>query len=398
MVKRNKHLYPSVHCGIVRAALCLLEKNRPQAAGQYSEDEKQMLTESAAEPDRRGDRHKGRGLHYYNAVSANGEAMPLHPILQGYCNGKGMPAPSPLTVLEGEYRTALALAFAGKRQPAMNSLTRAMHMLADICCPPHSCNLTYFSRYAPMHKQYEAEAAAMFWGSNPWKISESVCAADWAEKAAAEPVPYEKFTHLLRGGSPSEDGSWKGSRFAEICNALAETSARELEAVLSVEKAKRAESITRQITCAIRCCTALLNAFDHNLQVSAAHIWKEQQPYWLIQNPGKLSVTEEPLFLQFADDGTVQLRTSEGRFLALRKWGRLQLTDMTEHMITHFRFGREPLLTLYPEENQNSLLAFSGNKLYMIPRFGKWQNAFLARHTMFLLSEHPPKEQLFCLK
>ena len=76
-----------------------------------------------------------------------------------------------------------------------------MHMLADICCPPHTAGLTYFSRYAGAHKRYEARAAELFRDSDPASLIEYDAAKCWAEKAAGS-VPFSAYTDLLRGSVP----------------------------------------------------------------------------------------------------------------------------------------------------------------------------------------------------
>ena len=77
--KLDKHLYPSVHCGIVRAALLLLEQTAHPSARRFSAGDAEAMIGEAAAPDQLGDRQQGRGLHYYNAVRADGTALPLHP-------------------------------------------------------------------------------------------------------------------------------------------------------------------------------------------------------------------------------------------------------------------------------------------------------------------------------
>lgn len=367
MAKPDKHQYPSVHCGIVRAAVHLLDLEKHAAAARFSAGDTETLVEEAAAPDRIGDRQQGRGMHYYCAVKPDGTPLPYHPLLGGYCNGKNAPAPSPLTMLDAEYRTALSLYRAGKYIPALKSLSRAMHHLADICCPPHSCGLTYFSRYALAHKRYEARAAEIFWCSDPSHTSAYHVASDWAKKAVGT-VPHETYTGLLRSGMPQQGDEWQSSRFAEICNQLALSGANELSAVLDDDEVARDASITRRLLLAIAHCAALLAAFDRDLQNPSAAVWEEKRPYWLKGFGTAYVLTSMPLYLQFEDDGTVTLQTQERQYLAVGRAGQTYLTDAREDLTTRFRFGREPLLTLHPEGDQQRLLALIRGKLYCVRR------------------------------
>lgn len=389
MAKPDKHQYPSVHCGIVRAAVQLLDLEEHAAAKRYSAGDTETLAEEAAAPDRIGDRQQGRGMHYYCAVKPDGTPLPYHPLLGGYCNGKNAPAPSPLTMLDAEYRTALSLYRAGKFIPAMKSLSRALHMLADICCPPHSCGLTYFSRYALAHKRYEARAAEIFWCSEPSHTSAYTVASDWAKKAIGT-VPYETYTGLLRGGVPQKGGTWQSSQFAEICNQIALSGANELSAVLDDDELARDASITHCLLLAIAHCAALLAAFDRDVQDTALTVWEEQHPYWLKGFGTAFVLSREPLYLQFEDDGAVKLLTQERQFLAAGRAGQTFLTEERAGLTTRFRFGREPLLTLYPEGDQQRVLALIRGQLHCVRRRTVRQT-----QTFFVLTSQRPEKAKF---
>lgn len=389
MARIDKHIYPSVHRGIVRAALQTLELEGHPAAKRFSAGDAETLIEEAAAPDKIGDRQQGRGMHYYNAVRPDGTPLPLHTAICGYCNGKGAPAPSPLTMFDAEYRTALALSRAGKFFPAMKSLSRAMHMLADICCPPHCCGLTYFSRYAVAHKRYESRAAAIFWNSAPAQLSEYHAAVEWAKKAVGT-VPYDTYTDLLRGCTPTDRGMWQSGAFSEICNALAVSGAAELDAVLGDDELKRDVSIERRLLLAIANCAALLAAFVRDAEDPSLNLWEERRPYWLKSFGTAFVVTKEPLYLQFEDDGAVKLATQEGRYLTVGRMGRVLLSDTPAEGITRFRFGREPLLTLYPEGDQKRLLAQIRGQMHCIRRVAQLQgNLFLSQASFVLVNQMP---------
>ncbi len=394
--KLDKHLYPSVHCGIVRAALLLLEQTSHPAAGRFSAGDAEAMIGEAAAPDQIGDRQQGRGLHYYCAVKPDGTQLNCHPVLGGYCNGRGAAAPSPLTMLDSEYRAALALHRAGKYYPAMKSLSRALHFLADICCPPHCCGLTYFSRYGTAHRRYEGRAAEIFWMPDGMQLSEFSAAAEWAKRAAeSEAVPYELYTGLLHGGVPVAGSEWKPGRLTEICNALALSGAGHLDAVLGDDEVTRDQSIRERLICSIVNCTALLAAFDRDLNDMTLPVWEERHPYWLKSFGTAFVVSKDPLYLQFEDDGTVTLATLEGAYLAVGKLGRVLVTDQIAGLESHFRFGREPLLTLYPNGDQDHLVAQLRGQLHSIRRITHLQGALFQSQTSFvLLNQKPDKKKV----
>lgn len=392
MVKFDKHRFPSVHEGIVRAAVMLLEAERPEAAKRYSAGALEAMTAEATAPDRPGDRQQGRGLHYYCACKPDGTRNALHPILRGYCNGKGEPAPSPLTMLESEYRAALALDRAGKYHASMKSLSRAMHMLADICCPPHSCGLTYFSRYAMMHRRYEARAAAVFWDAEHGR-SETQCLEEMVKKCRGR-VPYHCYADLLREAVPVEGDFWKGSTFSEICTVLANSGIAELPAVLGDDENARDASITRRLVLSISHCAALLAAYDRDAADETLALPIEREPYWLYSADMKTVVSEEPFLLLYEDDGSVTLSTMEGKYLGVTPLGRCMMTEETSRVSVKFRFGREPLMTLYPNGNQNRPLMMTKRTIAAPPRIGMFQSELYIQQICFRLSTKPPGQDV----
>lgn len=391
MAKTDKHLYPSVHRGIVIAAEQALTAAGHPAARRYSVGDLETMTAEAAQPDLPGDRHQGRGRHYYCAVSPKGVMQQPHPITGGYLNGRHAPAPSPLSVLEGEYRIALALYRAGKFYAAMQSLSRAMHMLADVCCPPHSSGLTYFSRYGSVHKRYEANAAELFWGGKVFQPEEYNAAQKWADEAA-ENIPFDLYTDLWRYSVPRPDGTWRRSQFTAICNMLAESGAKELDCVFSSDRTDREESAHRRIVLSVQHCAALLAAFDRDAVDTSIPVWSVYQPYWLCAPAAKMAVSEDPLYMQFNEDGSVSLATAEGAYLAVTPLiGKVSLREPDENSRINFRIGFEPLLALYPDGNQNKLLCLSHHLLLSRSRSTFARESDLMRSAGFVLRREPPK-------
>ncbi len=394
MAKFDKHRYPSVHRGIVCAALQALRLEAHPAAQRFSEQDAAILIEEAAAPDHIGDRQQGRGLHYYNSVKPDGSVLPLHPATGGYCNGKGAPAPSPLTVLDAEYRTALALRRAGKDDASMRSLSRAVHMLADICCPPHSSSLTYFSFYGAAHKRYESRAADIFWDSPPEQLDESAASMKWAEQAVGK-IPYQTYVNLLCGSVPVSGKEWQTGTLPKICNTLAQSGASHLEAVLGSDETVREQSIRARLTVSISNCAALLAAFDRDLTEDNPAILREQHPYWLKSFNTAFVVSRSPFYLHFAEDGTVAFVTQEGKALGISRFGRVLLTLPNADLHTQFRIGREPLLTLYPDGDQDKLLAHIRGQLHCIRRVSNLQGNLFLSQVSFALVNQPPDSARF---
>lgn len=295
-MKPGKHAYPSVHRGIVRAAAYLLDD------AFYTSQDIEILVAAAAMPDRKGDRLNGRGMHYYCAAKPDGSRC--LPDEQGrYANGRGYFQPTPLTMFEGEWISAVTLYHAGKRTAALDCLSRAAHFLADICCPPHSCGLTYFSRFGKFHKLYEARAAAMFWGEAP-VADEQPAAVRWAEQCVQIPLPQPDFFDAV-----------------SVFGALAAESALQVHTVLSGTLQQTDDSIRTQLQTAICHVAALLRCFADQT-TAPTRCLRTDVPYIF---PGGHSVRLIP-----TADGFYHLQCADGRFLSVSNWGKIRFgTDGT---------------------------------------------------------------------
>ncbi|MBR6106854.1 MAG: hypothetical protein IKQ39_02505 [Oscillospiraceae bacterium] len=393
MPKYDKHTLPSVHRGILRAAVMLLGLEGHNAAKRFTADDLEIMIGEITAPDTPGDRLNGKGMHYYCAVRPDGAPMPKHPVLGGYCNGNNQPAPSPLTMMDAEYRAALSLYRCGRRAAALKSLSRAAHMLADICCPPHSCGMTYFSKYAPVHKRYESQAQQVFWNGED-EISASYA---WAKRAAGT-VPYEAYRNILRGTRPQEDGRWQSGELTLLCNSLALSGAEEIPAAAGSSDEARAASITRRVLLSISNTAALLAAFDRDAADSRLRFWEEGRPYWLKGVGKPYAVSEAALYLHYEDDGAFTLSSEDKKYLAVSKLGAVRLTWQPAGMTKRFRFGREPLLTLYPDGDPARLLIISGGKLYCTYRRLHFQTEIFTRQVSFVLVHQKPEGVRFLVK
>ncbi len=242
----NKNEYPSVHRGIILAAHWWLRENQPQTAAWYHHNDMIILADEVIKPDQRGDRQKGAGYHYYCAVDPKGNRRNF--IKDDYYpNGKGNAAPSVRTMFEEEYTIATALLAQGNRNVAMAHLARAAHMLADVFCPPHSCGLTYLSRYAFYHKRFESLAARIFWnGVDVWGEQAIVRRAAGMVTFKMDLTPYKDIAHQGAG---------------TLFNSAAQRSAAVLPSVLGKDKAALTKAVHTQLSLAIGETAALMTAF-----------------------------------------------------------------------------------------------------------------------------------------
>ncbi|MBQ4346274.1 MAG: hypothetical protein IJC75_03970 [Oscillospiraceae bacterium] len=245
-MKPGKTEYPSVHRGILLAAAAYLQKESHPAASFYTKEDLRILADEVVKPDEKGDRQRGSGYHYYCAVNPKGKA---NPFVQGdyYPNGRGKKAPSARTMFEEEYTAAAAAMEQGSRSRAMAHLGRAAHMLADVYCPPHSCGLTYLTRYAKYHKQFETIAARKFWAD-----VEAI-----GEKAVLQRAAFS--VQELPQATAFEKIPQQGA--GQLFNSAAQKTAAVLPSVLSKDPSAAENAVQLQLAFAIGATAALLAAF-----------------------------------------------------------------------------------------------------------------------------------------
>ncbi len=354
-MKPGKSRYPSVHRGIVRTAMALLKQKQHPSAAFYSDADLDILVEYAGKPDQKGDRQRGRGFHYYCAATPKGTAVRLDAPDHRYRNGLGNSAPSPRTMLEIEYPLALALYHDGHRETAMQCLSRAVHMLGDLCCPPHSCGLTYFSRYGTYHKRYEARAAALFWGGYP-VTDERPAAEKWAALSQGE-IPFSAYEAAFL---PQENPNAAAhSPLGLLLNHLAESGSTELPAVLGKNQEETDASVIRRLTLAIRNAAAMLAVFAKHTALPY-HGIREGQPLWLL-SPDSMTkpLLPEPVYLHWEENGLLSLTNLHGETLALDRHGYAAMCADPKHQTTKFLYGQ----ALYPNGSMRRILAAEGNRL-----------------------------------
>ncbi len=150
-----------VHRQLVLRAMALLEASGRQTVCALLAPWQETLLCYAKMPDQDGDPERGLGRHYYCAWDA--DSSPERAGRRGYYrNGIGRYAKSARSMLEEDYTTALTLWHGGEQEAAVQFLGRAVHMLSDLCCLPHSTGMTYFSSCRKVHKAYERLAEAMY--------------------------------------------------------------------------------------------------------------------------------------------------------------------------------------------------------------------------------------------
>ncbi len=149
----------SVHRTFIYRTLPMLYKHIPEAEELFGPYRKFMV-DLACRPDNSADYEKGVGWHYYSAVNSFGQRM----ICSGgyYKNGVHRFHKSARTMMEEDYTMALTFYKAGYAEKGLEHLTRAIHMLADMCCLPHGTGMTYYSPKKKVHQAYEDMARAMY--------------------------------------------------------------------------------------------------------------------------------------------------------------------------------------------------------------------------------------------
>ncbi len=361
----DKHAFPSVHRGIVRAAMLLLEYSEHPTAAFYTVSDAETLVEETEKPDQIGDRMQGRGLHYYCAVSPIGESIEKNSA-GFYPNANGKYGVSPCTMLHGEYRSAIMLSAAGKQDAAMRHLARAAHMLSDICCPPHVCGLTYFSKFAAQHKRYELTAAKLFWMEQP--VTEEYTASQRFAKLAEGEIPMQNFLDAFSIHPAALAGDTAEHPLTAFVNQIAVDSAKEREYVLGDDLEALEQSIMRRILAAIRYTAGLFAAFAVSAQQIEGDLLHEGCPYYVCGLPDGDVLLDEPLFVQFLEDGAFSLVSQDERSLTVGPLSSVRFVQPHESKNARFRLGYESFPVLYLDGDRNRVLGTKNGHLHCYDR------------------------------
>ncbi|MCR4888511.1 MAG: hypothetical protein K5979_04935 [Ruminococcus sp.] len=148
-----------VHRTLLLRSLIILKKLIPETEDFFAPIMKNLMP-YAKRPDKKGDYENGMGRHYYCALSVNGKE--LSPVNGYYRNGVKHFCKSARTMFEEDYTMALTMQRAGYMDMCGKFLGRAVHMLSDMCCLPHTASMTYFSTGRKFHKAYEDLAEAIY--------------------------------------------------------------------------------------------------------------------------------------------------------------------------------------------------------------------------------------------
>lgn len=149
----------SVHRTLIYRTLPMLYKQMPEAENVFGPYRKFMV-DLACRPDNASDYEKGVGWHYY--ASTNSFGFKMKKTGGYYKNGVHHIHNSARTMMEEDYTMALTFYKAGYVEKGLEHLTRAIHMLADMCCLPHATGMTYYSPKKKVHQAYEDLARAMY--------------------------------------------------------------------------------------------------------------------------------------------------------------------------------------------------------------------------------------------
>ncbi len=157
--KYNGRKSRCVHTTLLLRTLNILKNLNPDTELFFAPFTK-TLAVYAKRPDKKGDYENGIGRHYYCAVNIFGKE--LYPVNTYLRNGLKKFYKSARVMLEEDYTMALTMYHAGYLNQSMEFLGRAIHMLSDICCLPHSSSMTYFSTRRNFHKLYEQLAELIY--------------------------------------------------------------------------------------------------------------------------------------------------------------------------------------------------------------------------------------------
>lgn len=160
-----------VHRTLLLRTLILLKEMYPETESVFSPVMRTFMS-SVKRPDRKGDYEKGMGRHYYCAKSVSGKE--LSTANSYYRNGAGKFAKSARVMFEENYTMALTMYRADFSKQWADHLGRAVHMLSDMCCLPHTASMTYFSAAGKLHKSYENFAELIYPDHVPVQISPEI--------------------------------------------------------------------------------------------------------------------------------------------------------------------------------------------------------------------------------
>lgn len=148
-----------VHRTLLRRTLIMLGEMYPETEKFFAPVFKTLMSYSKR-PDKKGDYENGMGRHYYCAAKVSGRE--LSPVNSYFRNGLGKFPKSARTMFEEDYTMALIMHRAGYIEKSAEFLGRAVHMLSDMCCIPHTASMTYFSSGRSFHKSYENAAELIY--------------------------------------------------------------------------------------------------------------------------------------------------------------------------------------------------------------------------------------------
>ena len=299
------------HADIVSKALEILDNDGYREQHAFFAAYADILTEYATVPDRKGDTDKGKGYHYYCAKNVHGKrAVPTD---SGYYkSGKNATTPSRYSrsarsIFEDDYQLALTFFASGGVENfaiSMQFVGRCMHMISDVCCTPHTTDLTLTSSKSGRHKLFEQYARDI----------------------------YQRF-HAKNGFDSIYSKHFEESTVGEHMNDLAAMSAEYYDILIKAKKPTELDSAIENMLClAQRSCAAFLLRFYKDaankelaLQNGKTYYLRSAANGRYLSSKGcfksgvSLSKTAEKLILTANAQGFYELAFENGYKLSLAK-------------------------------------------------------------------------------
>lgn len=183
----------NTHTDIADKGIDLLRKDGYAEEFVYFDKYRSVIVNYSAVPDQKGDMDKGKGYHYYCAKNIKGKKVPLSK--SGYYkSGNNFMARASYSrtarsIFEDNYQLALTF-FARNNEEsvlkAMEFVGRCVHMISDVCCTPHTTDLTLTSKYSGRHKLFEYRAREIYQDFTAENGDESIYCSHMRQKNVGE--------------------------------------------------------------------------------------------------------------------------------------------------------------------------------------------------------------------
>lgn len=132
----------TTHKTITDKAIEIIKNDQSTTEYEFFNRYKTILKDYCTKPDKTGDVDftQWKGWHYYNVRNSSGEALTASSTGAYYKNASDEYSRSARTIFEEEYTMAVCQYRSGQIAQSLESLGRAIHLLSDIGCTPHTTN------------------------------------------------------------------------------------------------------------------------------------------------------------------------------------------------------------------------------------------------------------------